>query len=72
MLYIILGSPEMCNAIINKLSNSWLELTFDKFGCRVVQKQLDHIKPAQYQSLLNGIQGKTLALIFDQCGNHVL
>lgn len=68
------GTHNMRQQIYERLQFDMLDMSFDKYGCRVIQKILEFAvnKPKIQQTFLAQIKPKILSLIFDQFGNHVI
>lgn len=49
-----------------------VELSFDRFACRVVQKVLDIFTPTELAPVLKSLQGSIVPMALDQSANHVL
>ena len=49
-----------------------VELSFDRFACRVVQKVLDIFTPKELAPVLKSLQGSIVSMALDQSANHVL
>lgn len=49
-----------------------LELSLQMYGCRVVQKALEHIEIPEQVNLVRELDGHILQCIKDQNGNHVI
>ena len=47
-------------------------LATSSYGCRVLQKALEHISKSQLAVMLKHFEGVELKLIYDQNGNHVI
>jgi hypothetical protein len=49
-----------------------LSLSLQMYGCRVVQKALEHVLSDQQASLVRELDGNVLKCVKDQNGNHVI
>lgn len=49
-----------------------LSLSLQMYGCRVVQKALEHVLSDQQATLVRELDGNVLKCVKDQNGNHVI
>ena len=50
----------------------YVELSCHPYGCRIVQRLLEHCSPAQTDGLLAQLLASTDHLLLDQYGNYVI
>ena len=50
----------------------YVELSCHPYGCRIVQRLLEHCSPAQREALLCQVLATTEQLLMDQYGNYVI
>merc|ERR1712155_140692 len=50
----------------------YVELSCHPYGCRIVQRLLEHCSPAQREALLSQVLATTEQLLMDQYGNYVI
>ena len=58
--------------LANQMRNHVLALSMQIYGCRVVQKALEHILTDQQAQLVSELKEKVMICVKDQNGNHVV
>ena len=48
------------------------QLTYDKYGCRVIQKLLEKVPQNLHDIILKDVKGIVLETLHDEFGNHVV
>ncbi|KAJ3450885.1 mateRNAl protein pumilio [Anaeramoeba flamelloides] len=66
------GLPEHIKEIINIIKGNVYQLSIDIYACRVVQKAFEEAKYEEKVSMVNEIYERSLSLVKDQNGNHVI
>lgn len=66
------GTPDVKAAIRDTLRGEMVQLSFQMYGCRVVQKALEGLLDEDLPDLLSEFQHNVLSCIHDQNGNHVI
>ena len=62
------------NQLYSLLKGNMVDLSLHAFGCRVIQKAIDHIseKPDDQKNFMKEIDNHLMELIQNQNGNHVV
>lgn len=58
--------------VISSFAGQVYTLSTHPYGCRVIQRILEHCTPEQTSSILNELHSHTEQLIQDQFGNYVI
>lgn len=66
------GTDEVKAAIRDTLKGEMVQLSFQMYGCRVVQKALEGLADPDLPELLSEFHHNVLSCIHDQNGNHVI
>jgi len=69
---MFLGSREQKTILVSQMKGHVLELSLQMYGCRVVQKALEHIEIDEQIEVVLELDGHILQCIKDQNGNHVI
>jgi len=68
----ILGNQKQKQILASQMEGHVLSLSLQMYGCRVVQKALEHVLVGQQASLVLELDGNVLKCVKDQNGNHVI
>jgi hypothetical protein len=67
-----LGNQMQKTILAKQMEGHVLTLSLQMYGCRVVQKALEHVLTDQQASLVRELDGTVLKCVKDQNGNHVI
>lgn len=71
--FFTIGNLEQRQRLYAHVKAHFLELSLNKYGCRVVQKAIETAQPYQLAYLLDQFtEGNIMCLVYDANGNHVI
>lgn len=71
--FFTIGNFDQRQKLYDHIKAHFLELSLNKYGCRVVQKAIETASSVQFAYLLNQFtQENIMGLVFDANGNHVV
>lgn len=65
-------TTDLARVIRGEDGKNVLALAMQMYGCRVIQKALEQILPAEKIAILRGLEADVAKLTYDQNGNHVV
>ena len=66
------GSPEVHQQLAAMMRGSVLDMSLQTYGCRVVQKALDHVSENERKVMALELHGHVPQCVLDQNANHVI